>query len=396
MFRFSTPFSIYLHIPFCSARCTYCAFNTYTNAESQIPRYVDALINEISALGYARPDTPVHTVFFGGGTPSLLTPVQVGSILTAIRDHFVVDRSAEITLEVNPGSIDTRYFAQLRETGVNRLSIGMQSAVDSELKLFARTHQAMDVRTAVESARACGYDNFNLDLIYGAPHQTLETWRRSVEAALELNPPHIAMYALELESGTALTRSVDNGWTPRPDDDLAADMYELADSVMLQAGLRQYEISNWAKPGLACVHNLQYWRNLPYLGIGAGAHGYADGVRYACVRPIPEYVARAESTDPVTQWPLMRSVDSHERIDLPTQMFEELMTGLRLLEEGFSATKFESRFGVPLHTVYGEPIAHLTDLGLLTTHDDRLYLTPRARLLSNIVFRAFLPETLNI
>jgi oxygen-independent coproporphyrinogen-3 oxidase len=382
------PYSLYLHIPFCGTRCTYCAFNTYTNVEALIPAYVAALCRELSWLGRGQ---PVHTIYFGGGTPSLLSPLLVADILAACHRAFDVSPDVEITLEANPGTIDDDYLGRLRETGVNRLSVGMQSAHAQELKLFARQHDVDDVAQTVSAARRAGFDNVNLDLIYGVPHQTLELWRASVQAALALDPDHLSMYALGLEAGTPMAKWVDRGWLPAPDDDLAADMYDLADMLACQAGLEQYEISNWAKAGFACRHNLQYWRNAPYLGVGAGAHGYAAGIRYENVRPIQCYIDLAMQQNAPLPFPFTPTVECHERIDDAGAMAEHMMTGLRLVEEGVSVEGFRERFGVPIREVYGEQIDWLTGYDLLRQDGDRLRLTARARLLSNQVFLRFMP-----
>jgi oxygen-independent coproporphyrinogen-3 oxidase len=388
--------SIYLHIPFCGTRCTYCAFNTYTHAEAMIPAYVRAMCRELSWFEpYTESgDLPaLHTIYLGGGTPSLLSPAQIAEILNSCRSAFDVAPDAEITVEANPGSIDGDYLSQLRATGVNRLSIGMQSAHASELHMFARQHDADTVARTIIDARRAGFDNLSLDLIYGVPNQTLDMWRTSVEAALALWPDHLSMYALGLEAGTPMARWVESGSLPAPDDDLTADMYELADSLAHTAGLDQYEISNWARPGFACRHNLQYWRNAPYLGIGAGAHGYAADIRYEVVRPIQRYIDLAMRQSAPLPFPLMETVEQQEVIDATGQMAEHMMMGLRLVNEGVSIEGFQQRFGVSLFEQYGEEIDWLTHYGLLRRDGDSLLLTARARLLSNQVFVRFVAET---
>lgn len=376
-------------MPFCGTRCTYCAFNTYTNAESLIPAYVAAVRRELAWLG-ARTSQALHTIYFGGGTPSLLTPEQIAEILATCRRAFHVTPDVEITVEANPGSIDGDYLYQLHAAGVNRLSIGMQSAHAQELRMFARQHDVADVARTVQDARAAGFTNISLDLIYGVPHQTLAMWRASIEAALALQPDHLSMYALGLEAGTSMARWVDRGWLPAPDDDLAADMYDLADELTSAAGLAQYEISNWAKPGAACRHNLQYWRNLPYLGVGAGAHGYVNSTRYEIVRPIRRYIDLAQQPAYPQAFPLTPTVEHSELISPAAAMSEHMMTGLRLTGEGVSLSGFQARFGVPIREVYGSAIDQLMRYGLLHQVGDSLRLTSRARLLSNPVFLQFI------
>jgi oxygen-independent coproporphyrinogen-3 oxidase len=381
--------SLYLHVPFCKTRCTYCAFNTYTNAEAYLPAYVAALCNELRWLGHVT-QQPVHTIFFGGGTPSLLSPSQIANILQTCRAAFQISPEAEITLEVNPLSASDAYFARVRAAGVNRLSIGMQSVHRSELRLMARDHDADAVPRTVRAARAAGFENINLDLIFALPYQTLPMWLESLQAALALQPQHLSLYALELESGTAMTRDVERGRLPLPDDELAAEMYEAADELLAQHGFLQYEISNWARSGWECRHNLQYWHNLPYLGAGAGAHGYADGVRYAIVRPIPRYIALASAQDAPLPFPFTASVEWHERIDAQTAMLEHLFTGLRLVRQGVRDSEFKARFGVALSEVFSEPFAKLRAQGLLQHEGDAWRLSRSARLISNRVFAALL------
>jgi oxygen-independent coproporphyrinogen-3 oxidase len=214
-----------------------------------------------------------------------------------------------------------------------------------------------------------------------------------VQAALSLEPDHLSMYALGLDAGTPMAHQVEQGTLPRPDDDLAADMYDLADQMARAAGLAQYEISNWAKPGMACRHNLQYWRNAPYLGVGAGAHGYAARIRYEIVRPIRRYIdlITQQPSDRVLPFPLTASVENWEKIEIPDAMAEHMLTGLRLIEEGVSLADFERRFGTPLDAVYGDALQRLMGYGLLKRDGDTIRLTPRARLLSNQVFVQFMP-----
>ncbi len=383
--------SLYLHIPFCDVCCTYCAFNIYTKAQALIPAYVAAMCHELEWLGQSTAE-PIETVYFGGGTPSLLAPEQVARIMQTCRRAFAIAPTAEITLEANPESIDTGYLEQLRNIGVNRLSIGMQSAQADELRLFARQHDADAVPHAVQAARSAGFDNVSLDLIYGAPHQTLDSWRASAEAALALTPDHLSLYALILEPGTALVRSIERGWLPVPDDDLAADMYELADELVSAAGLAQYEISTWARPGAMCQHNLHYWHNLPYLGVGAGAHGYAGGLRYEVVRSLQRYIdVASQQTEPLP-FPLTPTVEHTDLIDERESMAEHMITGLRLLNEGVNLTVFERRFGVPLDHIYGSVLDQLVAYDLLYCDHNSLKLTRRARLISNQVFMRFMPD----
>src|SRR5215217_7109356 len=295
-----SPYALYFHIPFCTHRCAYCDFNTYAGQEEMIPAYVEALCKEIEFVGShsqrERMGNEVHTIFFGGGTPSLLSPKQFESIFKSIQANCKLTDDAEITIEANPGTVSHDHLQQLRQIGINRISYGVQSANTEELRMLERIHNFFDVSEAVTAARKAGFRNLNLDLIYGLPEQKLSTWQTTVKRILDLHPEQISAYALTLEHGTPFGRWSSRGLLPLPDPDLAAEMYEWLSETLETNGYIQYEISNWAKPGYECRHNLQYWRGLPYLAFGAGAHGYANGYRYSNVLRIKSYIARFTSS----------------------------------------------------------------------------------------------------
>jgi oxygen-independent coproporphyrinogen-3 oxidase len=385
-------YSLYIHIPFCAIHCTYCAFNIYTRAEALIPTYVEAVRADLRALGKAASGqrVPLHTIYLGGGTPSLLTPAQIGAILTTCRETFEVLPDAEISMEVNPTAADVAYFEAVREMSVNRLSIGMQSAQPDELRLMLRDHAPDAAPRVVDAARRAGFTNLNLDLIFGLPDQTMDSWMRTVCAALALQPDHLSMYSLELEPNTAMTVKIERGKLAEPDDDLTADMYEAADELVTEAGFAQYEISNWARPGFECLHNMQYWRYLPYLGVGAGAHGFVEGIRYEVVKRPRAYIARALSPHPPTLFPLTATVESYLAVDTSEAMAEYVFTGLRMVRAGISATAFYRRFGRPIDMVYGRQIARLVGEGLLSREGDIIRLSRSARMISNRVSSAFI------
>jgi oxygen-independent coproporphyrinogen-3 oxidase len=419
-----TPYySLYLHIPFCVHRCAYCDFKTYAGQEEMIPAYVDALIREIEFVGnqftnyqFTNHQIPVHTIFFGGGTPSLLSPKQFESILRAIRDNFILTDDAEITIEANPGTCSFAHLLDLRSIGINRISFGVQSANMEELRMLERAHNFFDVIEAVTSARRAGFDNLNLDLIYGLPGQTLETWRTTVRRILDLHPEHISAYALTLEHGTPFGRWSARGLLPLPDPDLAAEMYEWAGEAFETSGYMQYEISNWARhkgtsvlenssfilhpSSFACRHNLQYWRGLPYLAFGAGAHGYANGYRYANALRIKTYIDRLAPDDRLlnTVFPLSPAAVNHHKQSTRDDMSEFMMTGLRLTQEGISDEDFQRRFGQSVFDVYGKEIDDLLKLGLIEypspmgrgVRGEGIRLAKRGRLLGNQVFIRFL------
>ena len=385
-------YSLYIHIPFCTHRCAYCDFNTYANQEEMIPAYVQALCREIQHIGQAAAEqNDVHTIFFGGGTPSLLSPPQFDSIFKSIRSAFTLTPDAEISIEANPGTVTYESLRQLHEIGINRISYGVQSANTEELHMLERTHNFFDVIEAVTSARKAGFKNLNLDLIYGLPEQSMRTWQTTVQRILDLHPEHISAYALTLEHGTPFGRWSSKGLLPLPDPDLAAEMYEWLSMMLEENGFMQYEISNWAKPGEECRHNLQYWRGLPYLAFGAGAHGYADGYRYSNVLRIKTYIERfADEQTNTRQFPLSPATVNHHKQTIKDDMSEFMMTGLRLTQEGVSDTEFHDRFGQSMQDAFGKEITELVKFGLLERQTpDVLRLTKHGRLLGNQVFMRF-------
>jgi oxygen-independent coproporphyrinogen-3 oxidase len=384
------PYSLYLHIPFCRHRCAYCDFNTYAGQGELIPAYVDALCRELTLVGARLPtgERRAHTVFFGGGTPSLLSPQQIEVILLAIHDHFELAPEAEITLEANPGTVSLAYLNALCSVGLNRISFGMQSAHPEELHMLERQHDYFDVIRANTWARGAGFDNLNLDLIFGLLEQGLSRWQATVKLALGLAPEHFSLYALTLEHGTPFGRWSSRGLMPTPDPDAAAEMYEWASQALEAAGYEQYEISNWAKPGRQCQHNLQYWRNQPYLGFGAGAHGFANGMRVANVLRIKTYIERCRE-ESKRSFPLSPATVDCQRVTPFVEMQETMMTGLRLTQEGVSGKAFRRRFGVDMRAVFEVEIGELLRLGLLEWAGDSLRLTQHGRLLGNQVFMRF-------
>ena len=416
--------SLYIHIPFCRHRCAYCDFNTYAGQDDLIPDYVAALRREVEYVAAGAPeDLRLHTVFFGGGTPSLLSPAQFETILTAIRSCFRLDGGAEITIEANPGTVTGSALADLRALGINRISFGAQSANGEELRLLERNHNFLDVIRAAADARRAGFDNLNLDLIYGLPGQELVTWQTTLRRVLDLQPEHLSAYALTLEHGTPFGRWSSRGLMAAPDPDAAADMYEWAGETLEAAGYEQYEISNWAKlrpvvgsrserneagppaqaverPAYACRHNLQYWRSLPYLGLGAGAHGYAAGYRYSNALRIKTYIERLTGAGSAGSrtFPGSPAAVNRRRQTRQDEMSEFMITGLRLTREGISRQEFRRRFGEDLEAVYGGEIGELRAAGLLEDAPGEtasgeagevLRLTKRGRLLGNRVFMRF-------
>ncbi|MCL4868538.1 MAG: radical SAM family heme chaperone HemW [Anaerolineae bacterium] len=379
--------SLYLHIPFCRHRCAYCDFNTYSSLSELKEVYAAALCAEITQVA-AKDQRLVPTVFFGGGTPSLMSAESIGTILDTVRAGFALSPQAEITMEANPGTVDRPYLEAVRAAGVNRLSFGVQSANQDELIFLEREHTFAAVIEAVEMSRQAGFTNLNLDLIYGLPGQTMVRWEHSLQAILALEPEHISLYCLTIEPGTPMHRWLRNGQIEPPDPDAAADQYELALQMMAGHGFSHYEISNWAKPGFQCQHNLSYWRNQEYLGLGAGAHGHAAGYRYHLVKQPRVYIRRMQEGQ-ARRYPWSSAVAEVIPLSRADQMGETMMTQLRLLQEGVDAAAFQAQFGQTPTEAYPGIIETLIQNGLLQLVGEKIRLTERGFFLSNQVFYHF-------
>ncbi|MGQ9573545.1 MAG: radical SAM family heme chaperone HemW [Dehalococcoidia bacterium] len=392
--------AIYLHIPFCRAKCAYCDFNSYAGLETLIPSYVDALIAEMALWREFTQHMSVATVFLGGGTPSLLPLAMVKGIVTALRQHFRLVTHAEVSCEANPGTIDRLYVQGLRSLGINRLSLGVESFHANELRTLGRIHTPAQAREAYETARQAGFDNVNLDLIYGLPRQTMTAWQDTVREAIALRPDHLSLYALTLEDGTPLADDVARGRLPPPDADLAADMYLWAEETLAAAGYQHYEISNWALPDRQCRHNLTYWLNEPFLGLGAGAHSCFAGCRFANVTHPSRYIALVqESAEHGGRFAQgiadflagLGHIASAEQVTPARAMTETVVLGLRLVN-GLPLKRFRRRFGREMLSVYGPQVEQLETKGLLEQANGCLRLTTRGRLLGNEAFQSFLPD----
>jgi putative oxygen-independent coproporphyrinogen III oxidase len=376
----SKDLSFYVHIPYCSRRCGYCDFNTYTPSELReggtletvSSDYIDAVLCEIE-IAHATAPGKVSTIFFGGGTPSLLPAQDLGRVITAIRDRFEVAANCEITLEANPDTVDVAKLSELLEVGFNRVSFGMQSAVPHVLATLDRTHNPENVHCAVDAARNAGFSSVSVDLIYGTPGETLNDWRTSVQTALALPIDHLSAYALIMESGTKLTNQIKRGELAIPDDDLMADMYLLVDSESELAGLSWYELSNWSKPGHESRHNVAYWRNANWWGLGPGAHSHLDGVRWWNVKHPTTYKNLLfEGSTPV-----------QEREVLTTQQKsdEAIMLAIRM------------RDGIALNALSPAQIAKVSGycqsghLDVARWQEETLQLTPQGRLIADRIVR---------
>lgn len=374
--------AIYIHIPFCRWRCSYCDFNIYAGMQRWFAPYVEALGAEIRRFGAAAGRPPARTIYLGGGTPSLLPRPLLARVLEALHEAFHIPPGIEITMEANPSGLSLADLEGVRRLGVNRISFGVQSAHPEELRLLRRDHTFEEACAHIAMARAAGFANLNVDLIYGLPGQPLARWQETLEAILALRPEHLSAYALIVEDRTTLQRWIREGRVPAPDPDLAADMYEWTRGRLAEAGYRHYEISNWARPGYESRHNQVYWRYEPYVGFGAGAHSFVDGRRWVNVLHPKEYIRRImQGESPVAE---------AEHLDRRTQMAEMVILGLRLVEEGVEDARFRARFGEGILEVYGAAVAELEALGLVRWDGARLRLTERGLLLGNHVFQRFL------
>ncbi len=380
--------SLYLHIPFCHTRCHYCDFNTYAGILPLREPYVRALLTEIALAGkMARHKDAKHrrsrTIFFGGGTPSLLSVSQITRLLNACYTAFTVDTNAEITLEANPGTLDQQRLVGIRAAGVNRLSMGAQSFDAELLKILGRIHSPEEIAQAVHFARAAGFTSINLDFMFGLPGQTMQHWHETLDRALELHPEHLSLYSLIVEEGTPFYTWTQEGRITPGDEDLCADMYEYADELLAAAGYRNYEISNWALPGHESRHNLTYWQNLPYIGMGTGAYSFFGGRRFSNVREPLEYIKLLKAQH--------RPEAESEEVGDTQEMAETAFLALRTAM-GLHLSTFEQRFSRPFTEFVGARIRVVEEAGLVEYEHGWLRLSKRGRLLGNAVFLRLLPD----
>lgn len=395
---------LYIHIPFCVRKCNYCDFLSFSVSESVRASYVEALLLEIRFLAeHIASESPeaakttavqreaenvatdswhVRSIFLGGGTPSLLTPEQIESILSAVREHFNVLKTAEITMEANPGTLTEGSLAGYKKAGVSRLSLGLQSADNACLLLLGRIHTWEDFVENYAQARACGFTNINVDLMSGLPAQTMEAYRETLERVCALRPEHISAYSLILEEGTPFFDSQEIR-KKLPGEELDREMYELTKEILAGYGYQRYEISNYALPGRACVHNLGYWSGTPYLGFGLGASSCFAGCRFANMRSLTEYLENP------CILPERRA--AFERLSRKDEMEEFMFLGLRKMA-GISRTEFHRRFGVKIETVYGKVIEKYCGMGLLAWAKDgeHLALTDAGIDVSDYIFCEFM------
>lgn len=373
---------VYIHVPFCRSRCSYCDFATGTYESALAERYVRAVEREINSFAPGEEPFEVDTVYFGGGTPSMLAPAQVARLLAAVRARFRVREDSEVTLELNPGTVTPDTLRELRRVGVNRASFGVQTFDDEDLKRLGRVHTADDARRTLRDLRDAGFCNVSFDLIAGLPGQTVENWTRNLEEALALAPEHLSLYLLEVHEATPLADQIRRGFWPAPDADLAAEMYRLIVERTRECGYEQYEISNFARRGRESRHNMKYWTGAPFYGFGPSAHSF-DGRarRWSNERDARAYVELVESGS--------EHVVERTELDEQEASAEALFLGLRLLGRGVDLGEHRARFRWDVRERYAEDLRRFRDAGLVSLEGDVLRLTPAGALLSNEVFAAF-------
>lgn len=370
------PLAVYVHIPFCTVKCGYCDFNAYAGLDGLKPAYRDALLLEIEAWRPELAGREVTSVAFGGGTPGEMAAEDLAAVVRAVGAFGPIAPGAEIGIEANPGTTGPDELCRLAAAGVNRISFGAQSFDPAELRFLDRIHSPEAIGASVANARRAGIGSVNLDLIYGLPGQSMAGWERTLRHALALEPDHLSIYALTVEEGTLLGRRVREGSVTPLDADAVADMYERATDLLAQAGFRQYELSNWARPGHESRHNQVYWRDGDYLGLGAGAHGYLNGERYENVAHPREYVRRLQERPGEHR----SAVERAYRPPAAMAMSDWVTLGVRLIE-GFDCREFAAKFGAEVDAVFGAALRECAAAGLLEAAGERVRLTRRGRLM---------------
>jgi oxygen-independent coproporphyrinogen-3 oxidase len=364
------PIGLYVHVPFCVSKCAYCDFASYATRQSDIPRYVEAVVREITRRGEETGHPRADTIFLGGGTPSLLDTFQVTRILEALREAFPIDEGAEITCECNPGTLTMPFAQALRNAGGNRLSLGAQAAQARLLRLIGRIHTWEQVIASVQIAHEAGFENINLDLMFGLPSQTVADLQETLEAALALCPTHLSCYGLMVEEGTPISRDIAAEKLALPDEEVEREMYELAGQTLAQRGFHHYEISNFAREGYECRHNLGCWTRVPYLGFGCAAHSFFEQRRTMNPSTLDAYLAGEEpETEPIS---------SEEA------RFESMMLGLRMTR-GVRNEDFTRMHGMSIREAFGEKLDQPINAGLLEWHEGALRLTRLGMDLQNSV-----------
>ena len=375
------PLGLYLHIPYCLHKCGYCDFNSHPENREESEIYVSALLSEIEHYAPQLAGKIVPTVFFGGGTPTLLPPASLDKILGKVKNHYNLSRDCEITIEANPATVKQETLDQIRSSGFNRVSIGVQSFDADELKLLERVHSVEEIHTTLHRARLAGFDNLSLDLMSGLPGQSLEKWKSNLLQALDKKPDHISAYGLTIEPATSFFKLQERGLLRLPPENIQLEMLQATIEILPSAGYDQYEISNFARPGFESRHNLNYWDNGEYLGLGAGASSYLNGERFKNTNLPSRYIREVQAGG--------AAVESTEKLDLLHAMGETIMLGLRRLK-GIPIEEFENRFQISFQKVYGKVIDPLLEEGLITLNQNRMALSREGIFLADSVILNFL------
>ncbi|RAR43979.1 radical SAM family heme chaperone HemW [Paenibacillus sp. MDMC362] len=373
--------AVYIHIPFCTNKCFYCDFNSYVLKDQPVMDYLRALDKEMELTVQANPPGRIKSIFVGGGTPTVLKPNEMEYFLQSVKRHFPEwSDDIEFSMEANPGTTDLEKLSVMREGGVNRISFGVQAFQNSLLTGIGRIHDTDDVYRSLENARRAGFDNMSIDLMFGLPNQTLDMLAESVDKALELGLPHYSIYSLKVEENTLFHTMYQRNQLPLPDEEDELNMYLLLMERMQAAGYKQYEISNFAKPGFESRHNMTYWRNEDYYGLGAGAHGYIGRQRHVNIKGVNPYNEAANQGLP--------RLESFE-VSREEAMEDFLMVGLRVLD-GVSRSRFRQQFGISMEEVFAGPLNKMVGAGLLDSTDDGYKLSSKGILFGNDVFAEFI------
>jgi len=370
--------ALYIHIPFCRQKCPYCSFTSYADQDQLFSAYTDALIHELCLWGRmaGMPVAPLTSLFMGGGTPTVLPARFLVNILEKCFALFGMSTDAEISLEANPGTVDAAMLTDLVSCGVNRISFGVQSFKNSELNFLGRIHDSRAAMTAVEMAHAAGIENINIDLMYGIPEQTPSDWQKNMEIALSLRPQHLSMYQLTIEDGTPFSTWYADGRISLPAEEEILAMDAITKEMANRQGLYQYEISNWARPGRECQHNLVYWRNEEYIGVGAGAVSYWQGARKRRVASPRKYIEAMKDPSAL--------IVEEENLDREASFRETVIMGLRLVQ-GVDLLRVQKRFGIDPREYYRDELLMLKDAGLISLTETHLALTVAGLSLANTV-----------
>ena len=372
---------LYLHFPYCISKCPYCDFNSYQLKEdNQISSYISALYQEIAAYSQKLKKSNIKTIYLGGGTPTILSGTQIFNILEFCKENFMVDKDAEITIEANPGTVDSEKIKLLIDSGINRLSLGAQSFNNRFLKKLGRIHNTQEIIDSYYLAREAGFKNINIDIMFALPDQTTEELQVTLKKAVSLKSDHLSLYNLTIKPGTEYYKEYKRGKLKLPTEDEEYDMFNWAINYLEENGFENYEISNFARPHNRSEHNLIYWQNKPYLGVGAGAYSFIRGYRYMNYEEPARYIKEVTSGK--------SPIDNGEKLSLRKRMIETIILGLRT-KDGVIYKKFKTRFKIDLNNTFHKQIKKLVNLGLLQRDDNRIKLTRKGIFLADTVFREF-------